>query len=330
MKPNTHKTQTLVLAIMLALLPFFGLAQEPNAKSWKILGPGGGGTTILASISPHDSRLVATASDMTGGYITRDNGQSWRMFNLHEEFNAIAFDPVDPLVIYACNAALWRSSDSGRTWKMLFPSPTRNTIQHETGDRANYRLTSTDPAYPGGLITAFAITSENTQHGHRTKEHLYLSFQKEGQPAVVVFSQNGGASWSRLATLPQRILLLAPQGSNLIAVSGSASYRIAPDGSTTELGRIPTSIRAASTGRSGDSVWIYATGQDGNVYLSENSGQHWRAVTPALQQTSGRFEAVAASDRHPEVAYAGFRGLQIGEGKAEPVQRHRKDNRRRS
>ncbi len=40
-----------------------------------------------------------------------------------------------------------------------------------------------------------------------------------------------------------------------------------------------------------------------------------KPVTPALEQTAGRFEAIATSDRHPEVAYAGFRGLQIGEGK---------------
>ena len=41
----------------------------------------------------------------------------------------------------------------------------------------------------------------------------------------------------------------------------------------------------------------------------------FKPVTPALGQTAGKFEAIAASNRHPEVAYVGFRGLQIGEGK---------------
>ena len=42
---------------------------------------------------------------------------------------------------------------------------------------------------------------------------------------------------------------------------------------------------------------------------------HFKPVTPSLGQSAGKFEAIAASDLHPEVAYVGFRGLQIGEGK---------------
>jgi photosystem II stability/assembly factor-like uncharacterized protein len=305
-------TQTPGLAILMLLIVIASPAQGPNANSWKIVGPGGGGTMIAPTISPHDSQLVVEHCDMTGGYVTRDNGQSWRMFNLRGGISVFAFDPVDPQVIYAGNAALWQSSDSGRSWKMLFPNPARNTIEHQLGDHSDYSLTSSDPAYPGGDISAIAIAPQN---GPGSQEHLYLSFEQRGQPTVIVSSADGGASWSRLATLPQHVLLLATQDSGLIAVSGSAAWRIAPDGSNTELGSIATSFRAASAARSGNSVWIYATARDGKVYLSQDSGQHWGQVTPALQQSSGRFEAIAASDRHSEVAYAGFRGLQIGEGK---------------
>ncbi len=312
MKLNTHRSQILGLAVLLLLTSLASLAQGPKANSWKIVGPGGGGTMIAPTISPHDSQLVVEHCDMTGGYVTRDNGQSWRMFNLRGGIDAFAFDPVDPQVIYAGNAALWKSSDSGQSWKMLFPNPARNTIEHQIGDHSDYSLTSSDPAYPGGDISAIAIAP---QHSPGSPEHLYLSFEQRGQPAVIVSSADGGASWSHLATLPQHVLLLATQDSGLIAVSGSAAWRIASDGSNTELGSIATSFRAASAARSGNSVWIYATSRDGKVYLSQDSGLHWGSVTPALQQTSGRFEVIAASDLHPEVAYVGFRGLQIGEGK---------------
>jgi len=315
MLPNMSIRGNLGCAILLVLTALACAAQKPGTNSWKVIGPGGGGTTIGPTISPHDSRLVVEHCDMTGGYITRDNGQSWRMFNLRGGITVFAFDPSDPRVIYAGNAGLWRSSDSGRTWKMLFPSPARNTIEHQLGDHSDYVLTSSDPAYPGGDVSAIAIAPRSGQNGQGSPEHLYLSFEQRGQPAVIVSSLDGGASWSRLATLPQHVLLLTPQSSGLIAVSGSAAYRIAPDGSITEQGGIPTGIRAASAARSGDSVWIYATGQDGKIYLSEDSGLHWSPITPSLQQTSGRFEAIATSDRHPEVAYAGFRGLQLGAGK---------------
>ncbi len=324
MKLNTLMTQISGFAILMLLIVPASPAQRPGANRWKIIGPGGGGTTYFPTVSPHDSQIVVEHSDMTDDYITHDGGRSWRMFNLREWIAAFAFDPVDPKVIYAANAALWRSSDSGRSWRMLFPNPARNTIEHDLGDRANYSLTSSDSAYPGGDITAIAIVPESSRKNRQgSLEHIYLSFQPSGHSAieagadgaVLVTSADGGISWSRLATLPLHVLLLTPQDSGLIAISGSAAWRIAPDGVITELGSIATEVRAASAVRSGDAVWIYATGRDGKVYLSEDSGLHFKTVTPALGQSSGNFEAIAACERHAETAYAGFRGLQIGEGK---------------
>jgi photosystem II stability/assembly factor-like uncharacterized protein len=270
---------------------------------------------IAPAISPHDSRLEVEHCDMTGGYVTRDSGQSWHMFNLRGGIAVLAFDPAEPSVIYGGNAALWRSSDYGRTWKMLFPSPSRNTVEHQLGDHSDYSLTSDDPAFPGGEITAIAIAPQTgSEAGQSSHEHLFLSFAQKGQPSVLVSSADGGTSWSRLAALPGRALLLAPQDTGLIAVAGSSAWRIAADGTTTQLGAIPSPIRAASAARSGNSAWIYATGRDGKVYLSQDSGANWSPITPQLQQTSGRFEAIATSDLHPQVAYVGFRGLQLGEG----------------
>ncbi len=300
------------------LLVFSSLAaaQMPGSNGWKVIGPGGGGTTIGPTISSHDSRLVVEHCDMTGGYVTSDNGLSWHMFNLRGGIAVLAFDPEAPQVIYAGNAALWRSSDSGRTWKMLFPSPARNTVEHQLGDHSDYSLTSSDPAYPGGDISAIAIApGSDGRNGKGSAERLYLAFHQKAQPDVIVSSADGGITWSRLAALPQRVLLLTQQNSGLVALSGSAAYRIAPDGSITELGGIRTAFRAASVGQSGGSVWIYATSQDGKVYLSEDSGGHFEPVTPELQQTTGKFEAIATSGQHPQFAYAGFRGLQLGEGK---------------
>ncbi len=303
------------LAILLLVASLGGLAQVPAGR-WKVIGPGGGGTTIGPTISPFDSRVVVEHSDMSAGYITRDDGQSWKMFNLRGLINVFAFDPIDPQVIYAGNAALWRSGDSGKSWKMLFPSPARNTIEHQLGDHSEYSLTSGDPAYPGGTISTIAVASA-AKNARATADHLYLCFEQKGQPSVIVHSADGGASWSRLATLlPQHVLLLTPEHSGLIAISGSAAWRISANGDTTQLGSIPTAVRAASAARSNGSVWIFATGQDGKVYLSKDSGLNWKPVTPALKQTSGNFEAIAVSDRRPQVAYAGFRDLQLGFGPA--------------
>src|SRR5580698_6492423 len=115
MKPNTRLRQTPYLAFLLLLAALPSQAQGSSQNNWKVIGPGGGGTMIGPTISPYDSRLVVEHCDMTGGYITHDNGQSWRMINLHGVINTFAFDPTNSQVIYAGNAALWRSSDSGRS-----------------------------------------------------------------------------------------------------------------------------------------------------------------------------------------------------------------------
>ncbi len=313
------QTDLMIRGSSLAILIVFaavGAAQTPGVTGWKVIGPGGGGTTIGPTISPHDSRLVVEHCDMTGGYVTTDNGLSWHMYNLRGGIQVLAFDPVDPHVIYAGNAALWRSSDSGRTWKMLFPNPERNTAEHQLGDHSDYSLTSDDPDYPGGDITAIAVAPPGRgKKGQESPERLYLAFHKKAQPEVLVSSADGGLTWRRLSTLPQPVLLLVAQDSGLIAVSVSGVVRIAPDGSTSEAGGIGTGFRAASAGRSNDAIWIYGTGQDGKVYLSQNSGRQFNLVTPELHQTAGRFEAIAASEQHPEIAYVGFRGLQVGAGR---------------
>jgi len=308
--PNNSKRQELSCAILfLVFIGAAGFAQTPATSGWKVIGPGGGGTTIGPVISPHDSRLVVEHCDMTGGYVTRDNGLSWHMFNLRGGINVLAFDPQDSRVIYAANAALWRSSDLGQTWKMVFPNPARNTIEHQIGDHSDYSLTSSDPAYPGGGISAIGIASQAAG-----PEHLYLSFEQKGQPSTILSSVDGGNSWSHLATLPEHILLLSPGRSGLIAVSNAAAYRIAPDGIATKLGGNDSGFRAASATRIGDAVWIYATGGDGKVYLSSGSGAYFKAITPDFHQSAGKFEAIAVASQHPEVAYAGFRGLRLGEG----------------
>ena len=39
----------------------------PRFDAWRIIGPGGGGTMIAPTISPHDSNIVIEHCDMTGG-----------------------------------------------------------------------------------------------------------------------------------------------------------------------------------------------------------------------------------------------------------------------
>ena len=139
----------------------------PRYDAWKVIGPGGGGTTASVTISPSDPNLVVERCDMTGGYISHDAGLSWRIFNLRSGLTTFAFAPKNPQRIYAGGAALWRSDDTGRTWRMVFPNPAKNTIELQNGDHADYSLTSNDSNYVTGLsIVQIVVDPEdpNTVH----------------------------------------------------------------------------------------------------------------------------------------------------------------------
>jgi photosystem II stability/assembly factor-like uncharacterized protein len=286
--------------LLLSSLTTTAFCQAPRLGAWKIVGPGGGGTMIAPTISPVDPRMVVEHCDMTGGYVTYDHGESWRMFNLREGIGVFAFNPQDDHVLYAGNSALWRTADRGKTWQMVFPSPSRNTVEHQLGDHAELSLTSDDPSYPGGEITAIAIDPSQPQR--------IVTAWTSG---TLLLSTDGGVSQKKLAPLPGRVSLLVIQENGLLAVSGSSVFRISFDGKAQEVGRIPGTLQSISSAQS----HFYATNNAGELWISNDSGASWKNFTPALGQSAGRFEAVGASAQHPDVAYAGFRKLQLKPGK---------------
>lgn len=298
---------------LVALLTFLVLAAAPptpgpapRLDSWRIIGPGGGGTMLSPTISPHDPNLVVERCDMTGGYITQDGAQSWRMFALRNVIETFAFDPHNPKVIYAGNAALWRSEDTGRSWRMLFPAPARNTVEHQTGDHSNYSLSTADPAYFTGLsISAIAI-------GRAGSNTIYVAYAKgrTGSSGLLI-SKDHGANFKPEREFPSdQILLLHPTSQGLLVVGSKNVYR--QTGATWQTLPASAPMAQAGLGESANQVRLYATTRQGTLAVSEDEGRSWQTRTPALGQQSGRFETIATSAKQPQTAYAGFRALKLG------------------
>lgn len=292
--------------LMLAAAPHPGPA--PRFDSWRIIGPGGGGTMIAPTISPHDPNVVVEHCDMTGAYITLDGGLSWRMFNLRAVVETFAFDPHDPKVIYAGNAALWRSDDTGRSWRMVFPDPAAKTVEHQLGDHSDYHLTSASPNYPaGGRITAIAVDPANSSH-------IDVAFaDRETRGTVVLSSADRGKSFQRAHAFPTgQILLFHYSAGGLLAIGSKAVYRNNAGSWETHPSEGGI-IAQASAGDENGTTLIYITTQEGTLFVSEDAGRTWQARTPVLGQRSGRFEAIATSAHHPRTAYASFRDLKLGD-----------------
>lgn len=300
---------------LVALLPLLLAAAAPKPPgpaqrydAWRVIGPGGGGTMLAPTLSPHDSNLVVEHCDMTGGYITRDGGQSWRMFGLRTVIETFAFDPRDAKIIYAGNAALWRSDDTGRSWRMVFPNPASKTVEHQNGDHAEYSLSSEDPAYSANLrVSAIDVDPADSK-----RISVAYSTGRRGSSGLLL-STDGGASFRREKEFPaDQILLLQHGAKSLLAVGAKAVY-LNTGGNWETLPGPGSALIQASAGQAAGTTYLYATTNKGTLSISEDEGRTWQSLTPALGQQSGRFEAVAASARQAQIAYTGFRNLKLGE-----------------
>jgi photosystem II stability/assembly factor-like uncharacterized protein len=273
----------------------------PRFDPWTIVGPGGGGTMIAPTISPHDPGLAVEHCDMTGAYITLDGAQSWRMFNLRSVVNTFAFDPRNPRVIYAGNQALWRSEDAGRAWSMIFPDPQKNTVEHQNGDHSEYSLTTGDASFPAGQ----SISGIAVEGGQNSRIWLAFSPKRGGAASMLYASPDRGVSWSRVREFAgEQILAIHAEPDGLLVIGNRNARHLTATG-WMELAELPPGVTRVSAGRAGDHTFIYATSQQGEIHVSEDGGSSWRvSQTPP----SGRFEAIATSERNARVAYAGFRG----------------------
>ena len=312
-------------AALLLSLTFAYAAERPGPAprldSWKVIGPGGGGTMIEPVVSPHDTNLVVEHCDMTGAYITLDGAQSWRMFNLRTVVSTLAFDPHDAKVIYAGNAALWRSEDTGRSWSMVFPNPGRNTVEHQLGDHADARLTSDDDAYPRGFnISRIAVDPADPKR-------IYVVFsgrptidtaKREQRTDVLLVSNDRGRSWTRKAVFEGRsVRALDPDDAGLTIVLNDGV--ILEAGGKQQTFPSPARLAKASCGRANGALHVYATSDEGKLYVSRDGGRTWSGAALDLGKQPGRLEAISTSAKNAQVAYVGFRGLTLDEGRANGI-----------
>lgn len=280
----------------------------PRFDAWKIIGPGGGGTMVAPTISPHDAQVVVEHCDMSGAYITQDGGESWRMFNLRWGIDTFAFDPGNPKRIYAGGAALWRSDDTGRSWSMVFPDPAKGTVEHQNGDHSDYSLTSDDPSFVTGLVIRQIVVEPRNSN----VVHTAFSDPRSGGTTLLV-SKNGGSTFRQEQAYPSaRIFLLAYLGGERLAIGPEGVYRGRAE-TAKPIAESGDPITHASMGAAQGITYLFATTRSGALFVSEDAGSTWQSRTPALGQRSGEFGAVAAASGNGRIAYAGFHALKLGE-----------------
>jgi hypothetical protein len=168
-----------------------GNAAAPRLDDWKIIGPGGGGSMYFPTIAQNGKDVLARC-DMTGAYISHDAGATWRIFNLRGTVSFFVFDPRDPKVIYAATAPLWRSTDGGESWRLLYPDPASIDRIEMIDDHAAARHITKDGRSP--RVTALAVDPGDSKT-------LYAAISDGGATALYI-SQDWGGTWKKSADLP--------------------------------------------------------------------------------------------------------------------------------
>jgi photosystem II stability/assembly factor-like uncharacterized protein len=271
-----------------------------------IVGPGGGGAMFHPTISPHDAETVLVSCDMTGAYISHNGGKSWRMFNLRGVVEFFVFDPNDKNVIYAQATGLWRSSDNGETWKLVYPKASAIKAIKMDSDHSDEDIIA-DPD-PLSTIFAMAIDPEGS-------ETIYVTAGNRAKGNFGVFiSRDAGGSWSKLADLPDLANKIwvdphSPKNDRTLIIAGP--HLLAKETSTRTSKLPPPSgknLTDISVGFSSRGKPIFYAIEDETAFVSEDDATTWRKVT--LGEGAIKTRAIATSVKNPETAYVSYRNLE--------------------
>ena len=286
-------------AILVVVCLTAALAERPGG--FRVVGPGGGGAMFNPTISPHDPNTVLISCDMTGSYITHDGGQTWRMFNLRGVVDFFVFDPRDPKIMYAHATALWRSTDAGETWNLIYPKASAIKSVKMASDHADEHIVA-DPD-PLGKITALAVDPADSKV-------LYAAAGSKDSPTLFV-SRDSGETWQKQVSLPDAPRRIWPDprsapDSRRLFLSSANNLVVA---SNTDLHKFssPVPFTDVSLGfGSGPQPTIYAAAKDG-IFVSTAGGQDWQRSR--LPGDGAVVRAIATSLRHREIAYVSYSQL---------------------
>jgi photosystem II stability/assembly factor-like uncharacterized protein len=230
----------------------WGVARSESAGTpWRTGGQTGFYAAAIVGLQfhPQHPATVYLFQDDGRTFRSTDDGRSWQPFArafARNGLGSLAFDPTDPAVLYTSNeAGTWKSSDGGKTWAYLTaPQGRLASLGPKTLIGARCGLTrSTNggrtwkPVIPCGTPDGEGSRSlKSLWVDPRTPDTAYVHFYIQGDThprgQEAFRTQDGGATWTRLALVSPTYLAVAPGDSRVLYAVDQGALLCSADGGT--------------------------------------------------------------------------------------------------
>ena len=271
--------------------PYSGKATYPNGRndSWTIAGYGGGGAMFNPAVSPFNPLYSYVACDMSQSFVTYNGGESWRMINLRGMVRFFAFDPLDSNIVYANSICLFRSSDKGNEWKVIYPSASEIKGIVSKGDEANENIITKDSTER--QVLAFTVDPGNSKI-------LYAAISIDNETGFYL-SIDEGAHWTLEKILEDGaknifVMPSSPSDKRTIYITGKNTVTARENG-IWNINKGPGGVKLLTQYAGGFDIKqnkfiIYATsgksyfnpaGDPSGIYYTEDGGKRTRPASTA-------------------------------------------------
>lgn len=186
------------------------------------IGIGGCGCTDTPIISPYDSKTMIVLTDMGGFFVSNNSGETWERKETKGTAHSVTFDKNNKGVIYVGGSGLYKSTDNGKTFEMIFPNPDSiitSMNRYEYGMTYIYSTDSYDTYKPIRNITINPNDSNN----------IFIA-QYDFNNGVVLESKDGGNSFDIISTYKNTVdksfckMFLEDDGLIYITIEGIFKY----------------------------------------------------------------------------------------------------------
>jgi photosystem II stability/assembly factor-like uncharacterized protein len=235
-------------------------------------------------INPYANKNILVGLKF-GGYIKSDDGgNAWqKTIFISERAYGLAYEPENPSTIYASGiwqgrGKIFRSDDSGISWKEIFTEPT-----------------------DGPFIVSLNIDSKNPK--------IIYATTSDNQ---ALKSEDGGTSWKNIYHTESPVTKLSIDATNsnlLYAITLNGQIFRSSDGGTT-FEDIRKNLSGNNSFSSGseygflktdpkNSGWVYLTGKSG-ITRSKDSGNSWEKIVTLGDPKSSPVTALAINPKNSQ------------------------------